>query len=101
MTVTVTVTAIVAVSATQAKGSQARGMMAMMAARPNYLRLAIVTMGGVTRVALISAVAGVVTVINLMMTMANCVIGNVVNDVIKGEQRRAGRHQGEEYEGAG
>ena len=58
-------------------------------------------MGVVARVSLISAVAGVVAVVILVMAMANRVIGDVMNDVINGEQRRAGRHQGEEYEGAG
>lgn len=42
-------------------------------------------MSVVARVALVPAVAGVVTVVVLMMTVTNRVIGYVVDDVINGE----------------
>ena len=75
------------------KRSQSGGVMVMMPAGPDDLCVPVVRPSIIAGVILVSAIAGVVGVIVVMMTMPNRVISDIVNDVIDGEQRRAGGDQ--------
>lgn len=86
---------VVATTMPQAEVTQCSRVMGMMTAGPNKISMAVMMAMNAVMAAMSDMMTVMVMIKVVMQPVPDCVVANVVNDVIDGEHRRAKRHQSE------